>query len=222
MHEAARIILYGLLATASPVTLLATLVVLGSGRGRVNGAAFATAFVGGQVMAFIVAFFVGSALAEKGHGTASAYLEVGAGLVLLLIAVRARPPHDPGGEDRSPRTEAVFNRLARLSPRAAFGIGLPLGIGVKRLGLTVLAAATVALGDLAPSENAVLAALYVLVATLVVSIPVTLYVIFGPRADDLMARSRTWITTNEDLLTFASALVLGVLIAVDGLVRLLV
>jgi hypothetical protein len=46
-------------------------------------------------------------------------------------------------------------------------------------------------------------------------------VIFGARADDLMARTRTWITTNEELLTFASALALGVLIALDGVVRLL-
>jgi hypothetical protein len=79
MHEAARIILYGLLTTASPVTLLATLVVLGSGRGRANGAAFAAALVSGQAIAFSIAFFVGSALSEQGHGTASAYLEVAAG-----------------------------------------------------------------------------------------------------------------------------------------------
>jgi hypothetical protein len=222
MHEAARIILYGLLATASPVTLLATLVVLGSGRGRLNGAAFATAFVGGQVIAFLVGFFVGSALSERGHGTASAYLELGAGAILLLFAARARPPHQPGGEKLSPRTEAIFDRLARLTPRVAFGIGLLLGIGVKRLALTVLAAATVALDDLAPAENALLSALYVVVSTLVVSIPITLYVIFGARADDLMARSRTWITENQGLLAFASALALGVLIALDGLVRLLV
>jgi Sap, sulfolipid-1-addressing protein len=220
MHEAARIILYGLLATASPVTLLATLVVLGSGRGRANGAAFATAFISGQAIAFLVAFFVGSALSERGHSTASAYLEVAAGAVLLLIAGRARPPYQPRAESLA-RTDALFERLARLRPGLAFGIGLPLGIGAKRLALTVLAATSVALDDLTSVESAGLTALYIVVSTLVVSIPVTLYVIFGARADELMARTRAWITTNEGLLTFVSALALGVLIILDGTVRLL-
>ena len=221
MHEAARIILYGLLATASPVLLLATLVVLGSGRGRTNGAAFATAFVSGQAIAFLAALFVGSALSGRAHSTASAYLELAAGAVLLLIAARARPPHHPSA-GRSARTDALLERLARLRPRLAFGIGLSLGIGAKRLALTVLAATTVALDDLTPVENAGLTMLYIVISTLVVSIPVVLYVIFGARADDLMARTRTWITTNEGLLTFVSALALGVLIVLDGFVRLLV
>jgi threonine/homoserine/homoserine lactone efflux protein len=222
MHETARVVVYGLLATASPITLLATLVVLGSGRGRANGAAFASAFVGGQVIAFLIAFFVGSALSEGGHHTAAAYLEVGAGAVLLVIAARTRPPHQPGRDDRSPRTEELFRRLSRLTPKLAVSIGFALGIGAKRLALTILAATTVALDGLSPPENAGLAALYVVVSTLVVSIPVTLYVILGARSDDLMARSRRWITENEELLTFVSALVLGVLIVLDGIVHLLV
>ena len=220
MHEATRIILYGLLATASPIALLAIFVVLGSERARTNGAVFATAFVSGQAIAFLVAFLVGSALSEGGHSTASAYLEIGAGSLLLLIAARARPPHERRA-DASPRTKALFARLARLTPRIAFGVGLPMGIGAKRLALTILAATSVALDDLAPVENAGLTVLYVVTSTLVVSIPVTLYLILGARADDLMTRSRAWITANEGLLTFVSALALGGLIVLDGIVRLL-
>jgi hypothetical protein len=222
MHDAARIFVYALLATASPVSLLATLVVLSSGRGRTNGAAFGAAFVSAQAVAFLVAFFIGSALSERGHHTATAYLELGAGAVLLLIAARARPPHLPRQEDSSRRTETLFARLARLSPGAAFAIGLPLGVGAKRFALTVLAAATVALDSLGPAENVSLAILYVVVSTLVVSLPITVYLIFGARADDLIGRAKAWIANNEELLTFISALVLGVLVLLDGVVRLAV
>lgn len=222
IHDAARIILYGLLATASPVTLLATLVVLGSGRGRTNGAAFGVAFASAQAVAFLVAFFIGSALSEGGHETATAYLEVGAGALLLVIAARARPPHHPTRAESSPRTEALFARLARLSPRAAFGIGLPLGFGAKRFALTILAASTVALDSLSPAENIGLAVIYVVVSTLVVSVPVTVYLLFGARADDLIGRAKTWIAANEELLTFITALALGTLILLDGIVRLTV
>ena len=78
MHEAARICLYGLLAAASPVTLLATLVVLAGKRGRANGVAFAAAFVAGQSIAFLVAFSVGATLTESAQHTATAYIELAA------------------------------------------------------------------------------------------------------------------------------------------------
>ncbi len=220
MHDAARIFAYGLLATASPVTLLATLVVVSSGRGRANGAAFGVAFVSAQILTFVIAFFIGSALSESGHHAATAYLELGAGAVLLFIAARARPPHHPRKPDSSPRTEALFARLSRLSPPAAFAIGMPLGVGAKRFAITILAAATIALDNMTSAENVGLAVLYVTVSTLVVSIPVAVYIVLGSRAGDAIERAKAWITANEELMTFAFALALGVLILIDAVVRL--
>jgi small neutral amino acid transporter SnatA (MarC family) len=221
MHEVARTLLYALLAAASPITLLATLIVLSSGRGRANGAAFANAFVLGQAVAFLIAFFVGSAFTEGAHGTAPAYLELAAGLALLAVALRQRPPHGPPKADSPPRTDALFARLERVKPGIAFGLGLPLGVGAKRLAITILAAATVALAGLRPAEQAGLSVLFVLVATLTVSIPVTVYLIVGERADNGIAQTRAWITAHEQQLTFVSVLALGVLFTLDALVRLI-
>jgi hypothetical protein len=222
VHDVARTVLYGLLAAASPITLLATLVVLTSGRGRANGAAFGTAFILGQTLAFLVAFFVGSALADNAHDTATTYLALAAGVGLLVIALRERPPHEPPNADNPPRTEALFARLSRVRPGIAFGLGIPLGIGAKRLAITILAAATVALAGLGPSEEASLGLLYVAVSTLTVSIPITLYLIVGKRADNQIARSRAWITAHEQQLAFLSALTLGVLFVLVALLRLLI
>jgi Sap, sulfolipid-1-addressing protein len=219
--EVARILLYGLLAAASPITVLATLVVLGSGRGRENGIVFAGAFVLGQSIAFLVALFVGSAFTENAHETATAAIELATGAVLLVIAVRGRPPHMPRQAGSAPRSEALFARLTRVTPRISFGIGFLLGIGVKRLFITILAAATVALAGLAPVEEAGLGVLYVVVASLTVSIPVGLYVVFGTRSDELMAASRGWIAGHEQMLTFVSALAVGILFVLDALIRLL-
>src|SRR5262245_26651259 len=103
MHEVTRLLLYGFLAAASLVTLLTTLVVLASGRGRANGVAFAAAFVLGQTIAFLLALLVGSKFSEKPHTTATAYVELGAGAVLLAIAVRERLSREPLGAGGSPR-----------------------------------------------------------------------------------------------------------------------
>jgi hypothetical protein len=124
MPGVARTLLYGLFAAASPIVLLATLVVVGSGRGRANGTAFTLAFLLGQSVAFLGAFFVGSALTESEHRTATSYIELAAGVALLVIAVRGRPPHEPPEGGSSARTEALFARLERLTPRVSFGIGM--------------------------------------------------------------------------------------------------
>jgi hypothetical protein len=55
-----------------------------------------------------------------------------------------------------------------------------------------------------------------------VSIPITLYLIVGKRADNQIARSRAWITAHEQQLAFLSALTLGVLFVLVALLRLLI
>jgi hypothetical protein len=220
MHETARVVFYGLLAAASPVTLLATLVVLAGGRGRANGLAFAAAFMLGQSIAFVLAFFLGSHLTDNEHHTAVAYVELAIGVVLLVTAFRERPPHQPRPVGNAPRPEALFARLAGVTPTIALGIGLPLGIGAKRLIITIVAAATVALAGLSPAEDAGLGVLYVVVASLTVWLPVALYLLLATRADRAVVRLRSWITLHEQTLTFVSALVLGGLFVLDALVRL--
>ena len=56
MTQVGQVLLYGLFAALSPTVLLATLVVLGSGRGRLNGLVFLIAFAIGQTLAYLTAF----------------------------------------------------------------------------------------------------------------------------------------------------------------------
>jgi MFS family permease len=221
MQEVDRTILYGLLAAASPVMLMAALASLGTGRGRSTGVAFMGAFVLGQSAAYVAAFFIGSAFTEDGHDTAKAVLEIVLGAALLVVAPRGRTLVQPRGEQPA-RSEALFRRLERVGPALAFGVGLPLGIGAKRLAITVIAAGTVAVAGLGRAANVSLAVTYIAVATLTVWIPVALYLIFGTHADEAVARTRVWIVTHERQVTRLSALVLGVLLVLDGLVRLTV
>jgi hypothetical protein len=218
--EATRILLYGLLATASPTTLLATLVVLASRRGRTSGVAFAAAFVLGTA----IAFTAGPDRTHR-HQDPPSRPRGGGGAPsrsrLLLIAARQRHPHRQLESAARPTPEARFKRFAPVGPAISFGIGLPLGVGAKRLAITLLAATTVAVASLTSVEEAGLEVLYVVVATLIVWVPVTVYLALGTRADDFVVRSRKWITAHEQQLTVFSLLVLGVLLVGDGLIRVL-
>ena len=222
MAEVSHVFVYGLLAAVSPTVLLATLVVLGSGRGRLNGLVFLIAFTIGQSLAYILALLIGSAITigDNTAGNVEGALELAAGVALVVIAWlrRSSPVEAPVGP---PRSQALFARLSHVRPAISFGVGMPLGIGVKRLVITFLAAATVASAELSRNQETLLGIEYVAVATVVVWCPVLIYLVLGPRADGVMARTRAWITSNERKLLVSSAFVLGLFLIVDGVAQLL-
>ena len=195
--EIAETFLYGLVAAASLTTVLATLAVLASGRGRVNGLVFAIAFVLGQTVSVIVALLLGHAASSTGpdrHVGPAILIALGVLVMAFALRLRNRSVNSTPGAGR---TQAVLARLERVRSATVFGIGVSLGIGAKRFAITLVAAASIASDDLGPFEEAALGALYIVVATIVVTVPVAGYLIVGARADEIVARSRAWLTTHE-------------------------
>jgi Sap, sulfolipid-1-addressing protein len=219
-----RILLYALVAAASPIALVSTLAVLTSRRGRSNGIAFVAGFVLGEAAAFLAAFLVGSAATtdrEENEGVAIA-LELAFGVALLAISWPQRRHPSPAVAGGGSRMKTLLERLRGLRPGTAFALGTLLGVGgVKRLSITVVAGATVGIAKLMPAEELALGALYVLVAGVLVWAPVAVYLVAGAHANDLMTRAEDWLTTNERRLTFLSTLVFGFLLTSDALLRLL-
>jgi hypothetical protein len=223
IDTASRILLFALVAGASPIAIVSTLAVLTSTRGRANGIAFLVGFLFGQSAAFLAAFLVGSAATtdrEENENVAAA-LELAFGAALLAIAWPERR-HARGTSGGPSRTKALLTRLKGLRPGTAFSLGTLLGVGgVKRLSITIVAGATVGIANLLGVEELALGALYVVVAGALVWLPVGVYLVAGKRADDWMARAEDWLTTNERRLTFFSTLLFGFLLTSDALVRLL-
>lgn len=224
VSETTRIVLYGLLAAASPTTLLATLVVLASSRGRANGVSFTAAYVLGTAIAFTIGLLVGHSI-TRSHASGfdvATTLEIVAGVALLAIAAGRRHPRAHVSPDRGPSPQERFGRFVHVKPAVSFGIGLPLGIGAKRLTITLLAAATVTVAEAGSVEETGLGVIYIVVASLVVWVPIAVYLLLGSRADAIVVRSQAWITEHEQGLTFGSLLVLGLLLVGDGLIRIVV
>jgi hypothetical protein len=221
VSDTARILLYGVLAAASPTTLLAVLVVLLSGRGRVNGIAFAAGFLFGGVAAFLTAFFVGSTISNEHHGSFRSYAELALGVVLIAVAWRARRAPEPMEAGGRSGMDTLFERLEHIRPALSFSLGVALGVGTKRLIITAVAATTVAFAGLSSTEEAGLACLYVVVGGLSVWLPVAVYLIAGERADDWISNAKAWLTTNSQKVVSYSSTAFGVAIIGDALVQLL-
>jgi threonine/homoserine/homoserine lactone efflux protein len=220
VDDTARVLFYGLVAAASPTTVLAVFVVLLSKRGRANGIAFAAGFLLGGVAAFVTAFFVGSTISNQQHGSVRSYVELALGAVLIAVAWRARRrrelPEATGGSGM----EALFGRLEHVRPAVSFSLGVALGVGTKRLVITAVAATTVAFAGMSRAEETGLGAAYVVVGGLAVWLLVGIYLIVGERADDWISNAKAWLTTNSQKVVCYSSTAFGVAIIGDALVQL--
>jgi threonine/homoserine/homoserine lactone efflux protein len=218
-----RILLFALIAAASPVVLLATVAVLTSRRGRTNGTVYLVGFLLGQSIAFVVALLIGSAATtdRQGNEELAAALELAFGVGLLVIAwPQRRAKAEPKAAGPS-RLKAMLARLHGLRPGTAFSVGVLLGVGgVKRLSITVVAGATVGIAGLLPIEDVLLGVLYVIVAAVLVWVPVGIYLVAGERADGWLQAAQGWLIANERRITFASTLLFGFLLTSDALFRL--
>jgi hypothetical protein len=218
-----EVLLYAFVAGASPVALGATLVVLGSRGGRLHALAFAIGVVVGQSALCAIAFLLGNATLPVGHHpheTARALLELAFGIALLVAGgiVWQRPPDAPTKPDS--RTKAVLARLERLNLFEVLGAGVVLALGPKRLGLTLLVTATIAGGDLGPVAGVTLTAVYVVIATILVTVPVVLAIVFGDRAERWMLDVEHWLAAHKRPLTFYPLTILGILVVVDAVLGL--
>jgi threonine/homoserine/homoserine lactone efflux protein len=219
-----EVLLYALIAAASPLALAAVLVVLRSGRGRLNGIAFAGGFVAGQAVIVLVAYAIGAASVDErgnGHSTLSALLELAVGVALLATAARVRQRRAPQPRTAGPRAQAIFARLQRLGPFQSLGAGALIGVGgPKRLLISVLAAATISVSKLGTEGKLALAIVYILIATALVWVPVGLYVVAGERAGEWMVRARDWFDAYRPRVTFVALVVVGAFFVIDAIVHL--
>jgi hypothetical protein len=224
VNETTQVVLYGLIAGLSPLALLATLAVLGSGRGRLNGSLFALGFLLTQSTVLLIAVLLGAAATpdrDRGHETLAAALGLAAGVGLIALAARQRSSGDSEEPIGGSRTEAFLARLGRLRSATAFSLGALLGVGgVKRLTLTLLAGASIALAGLIPAEELALGIVYVALASALVTIPVVVYLIAGRHADAWTASTQAWLIRSQQGLTILSTLVFGVLIIGHSLLML--
>ena len=221
MADIARILFYGFVAAVSPVTVLAVLVVLLSKRGRLNGILFAAGFLFGGVAAFLTVFFIGSTISRQHHGSVRSYVELVLGVVLIVVAWRARGPQQPTETGQASGMETLFAKLENVRPTLAFLLGVALGVGTKRLVITAVAATTVAFAGLSRAEETGLGTLYLAVGGLPVWLAVGVYLIAGKRADPWIANAKAWLTTNARKVVSFSSTVFGVAIIADALIQLL-
>jgi threonine/homoserine/homoserine lactone efflux protein len=203
----------------SPIAIVGLIIMLGTPRARTNGPAFAAgwtlalALVGGLMLAASSGNATGEA---GGPATWVGVLKVVIGVIFLLLGLRTweRRPR-PGHEVPPPAWMATIDTFR---PGKAFAFGLLLaGVNPKNLALTVAAGAALAELDLSSGQAAIALAVFVVLGSLTIILPVLAYLVMGERAASLLDEMKTWMQEHNAAIMLVLFLVLGAKLIGDGI-----
>jgi threonine/homoserine/homoserine lactone efflux protein len=197
----------------SPVQIIAVILLLVGPRPRANATAFVAGFLlgVGAVLWLLTALAGTQDLARGSEGsTLASILRILLGVLLLVAAarkLRARP-----GSDEPATMPSWMDGMERFQPPRAALAGAAIGaVNPKIVAMSFAAAVTVAGASLPGGEQALVLALYLLVAMIGVSAPLVVVLVTGERSGAILDTWKAWLTRN-------GSVVMAVLFAVFGVV----
>jgi hypothetical protein len=207
----------------SPVPIIAVILMLFSSRARSNGIAFVAGWVGALTVVGSVVLLAAQAgrASAGGEPTNTSYVVKAIfGLLFLALAVkqwRSRPK--PGEDPAMPKWMLTIDSF---SAGKSFGIAALLaGVNPKNLGLTLAAAITIAQAGLSGSEPWIALAVFVLIGSITVLIPVIYYIAAGDSATKTLTTWKAWLAVNNATVMAVLFLVFGAKLLGDGIGGLL-
>ena len=219
----ARILPLALGAAASPVPVVAVIILLLTKRARPNSLVFLVAWIAGNAVAITVAVLFAGKIHEPAVGPdfpseGFVLFLLGVGLVIGAVISRRTRMRRPDQGNPPAWMWAVDNLSSWGGAVVAFSNAIT---SPKNLALALTAGLTISKsGEPAAVESAA-ALFYVLVASLSIAVPVALYFVGGQRAVVILGRWKERITSHAAAFMEVLLFVLGVALALRGLYNLL-
>jgi hypothetical protein len=201
----------------SPIPIVAIVLILDSRRARVNGLAFAGAWVLGLAVVSVAVVLLADGASDPDSDVATGvnWLLVAIGSALVVMAGRQwkkRPKH---GEE--PEMPAWLAGIDSISPAKAAGLGAALAaINPKNLALTVAASTSIARAGLDGIDLAIAVTTFVLLGSVTVLGAVVFYLVAPATAQRPLASIRAFMAQNNATIMMVILLILGLKVIGDG------
>ena len=203
----------------SPTPIVAMVLMLITPKAKSNGFTFLLGWFVGVALAGAITLVILGPTSTSDDGQAATWtfwLKLVLGLGLLFLAVREwqhRP--EPGTEVAMPKG---MSELDGFTPVKAGGLAILLSaLNPKNLIFIIGGATVVAQQDLSVGENVVAWAVFTLIATIGVAVPMGIYLSMGERAAPTLERLKTWMATNNTAVMAVLLLIIGVKLIGDGI-----
>jgi threonine/homoserine/homoserine lactone efflux protein len=210
-------------AAISPVPIIAAILVLFSDHGRRNGILYLLGWVAGMLICIGAVLLLpedldfnrGAVLATAGAGLR---ILIGLLFVVAALAVWIRRPKT--GEAHP--LPAWTNRIAGLSGLQALLLAIGLAvINPKNLALAFSTILSIVEAQATPWEARLALALFVLIGSSTIAVPVFYRLIAGKQADRQLQTWKEWLTYNNATVVCVVLLMMGVMIIGKGVGGLL-
>ncbi len=217
-----QVVTLALGAAASPLPVVAVLIILITKRARPGSLILAASWVVGNALLIGITIIFAGSIPEPRGGT-DLWWE-GAFTLLLGIGLVVMGIHSRRGRRFGPKPESPptwVNSVDHLSPAGAGLVAFSNATtSPKNLALAIAAGRTISRSGLSASGMTSAAVLYVIVASLSVVVPVIMYFVGGDKSVTLLKRWRDSVTANAAAVMEITLLVLGIGLSVKGLYNL--
>lgn len=213
-----QVLPFALGVAISPVPIIAVVLMLVTPRARSNGPAFVVGWLLGlSIVGTIVLLVAPDGTSDSGGpATWVSTLKLVLGVLLLLLALKQwhSRPHE-GEQAPTPKWMGAIDGFT--APKA-LGAGAVLsGANPKNLLLTLGAAAAIVQTGISGGEQAAAYAVFAVLATVGVAVPVVIYFALGDQAGALLEGLKTWLAKNNAVIMAVLLLVIGVKLIGDAI-----
>lgn len=195
----------------SPMPVITVILTLLSPRARLSSTAFALGWVVGVAAATAALTSISTLLPSSGTpdgGLVRAVVHLAIGVLLVWLAIRAfRKRPRQGEEVAMPRWMGAF---ADFTPLRAFGAAALLAAANPK-NIVLIGGAAVSIGQVPAVGVAVAeAAVFVLIASLSVLVPVVAFLVASERISPMLEALRDWLTRNSSTIVAVLLAVLAI------------
>jgi len=217
-----QVLSFGVGVAVSPVPIIAVVLLLATPRGRVNGPAFLAGWVVGlSVVGTVVLLAASGGDASEAGAPADwvSVLKLVLGVLLIGLAVKQWRGRPRG--DQVPELPSWMKTVDTFTPTRSAGIAVALSaVNPKNLIFTVGAAAAIAQTGAGTGSQAVALAVFVVLGTLGVGLPVAISVFMGERSTRLLGELHDWMARENATIMAVLCLVIGAKLIGDAITAL--
>jgi threonine/homoserine/homoserine lactone efflux protein len=203
----------------SPIPIIAVVLMLSTPKGKGNGLSFLLGWlIGLGLVGVIVLLVADPAGASEDGGPAMwvGWLLLVLGVLAVLIGIRSWRGRPRGDEE--PPLPKWMSAIDQFTPGRSLGLGFLLAaLNPKNLTLTLAAAASIAAGGLSSTDSYIVLAVFVLIGTVGLAIPIGIYFLGGEKATETLAEIRHWLAINNATIMAVLMVVIGAKLVGSGM-----
>jgi threonine/homoserine/homoserine lactone efflux protein len=204
----------------SPIPIIAMVLMLTSEKARSNGVAFLAGWLIGLFGLGVLVLLIADASGATDESGAPAawvgWLVLVLGLLAVLLGVRQwRNRPAPGVEPPTPKWMAAIDQFTAVRSLA---IGFVFAaVNPKNTTLTLAAAVSIAAAGLSMGDSIIVLAVFVLIGTIGLAVPLIIYFAMGTRAATTLGELQHWMATHNAAIMAVLFVVIGAKLIGSGI-----